>query len=382
MQIAIVGGGIGGLTAAIALQQRGFSVRVHEAAASWQPVGKGIWLPTNAFQALDRLSLSALLTSRGCALAKIEILDCRDGLLQQVDLRLIAEWLGYTTLSIRRADLHHVLCDHLLPGTCQLDRRCTGFSQDEQRVTIHFADGSETVADLLIGADGLHSIIRQTLFPGIAVRYSGQTCLRGIASFTLPPPLAHTCQEWWDGTHRFGFSALDERHVYWFAPLLAPAGGSETLTTLQLAKRYAAFPQPVPTLLYHTPPAEIILTDLYETDLYELPPLPCWWQRRVVLLGDAAHAMMPNLGQGGAQAIEDAIVLADCLSKLPLFETLHAYEQTRRPRVERIARAARLFGQIAHVRSGHLQWLRNRIVRLMPALLSQRQLNWLYQFRE
>ncbi len=111
----------------------------------------------------------------------------------------------------------------------------------------------------------------------------------------------------------------------------------------------------MPTLLQHTPPAAIILTDLYE-----LPPLPRWWQRRVVLLGDAAHAMMPNLGQGGTQAIEDAIVLADCLSKLPLFETLHAYEQTRRPRVERIARAARLFGQIAHVRSGHLQWLRNR----------------------
>lgn len=377
MQIAIVGGGIGGLTAAIALQQRGFSVRVYEAAAAWQPVGKGIWLPTNALQALDRLGLSAPLTRRGCALAKIEILDRRDGLLQQVDLRLIAEWLGHTTLSIRRADLHQVLRDHLLPGTCQLDRRCTGFTQDDQHVTIHFADGSKTVADLLIGADGLHSIIRQTLFPGIAVRYSGQTCLRGIASFTLPPPLAHTCQEWWDGKHRFGFSAIDECYVYWFAPILAPAGGNEPLETLQLEKRYAAFPQPVPTLLHHTPSAEII-----RTDLYELPPLPRWWQRRVVLLGDAAHAMTPNLGQGGAQAIEDAVVLADYISQLPLFEALPAYEQARRPRVERIARTARLFGQIAHIRSGHLQWLRNRILRLTPAWLSQRQLNWLYRFRE
>ncbi len=377
MQIAIVGGGIGGLTAAIALQQRGFSVRVYEAAAAWQPVGKGIWLPTNALQALDRLGLSAALISRGCALATIDIGDCRDGLIQRIDLRPFTERLGFPTLSIRRADLQQVLRDHLLPGTCQLDRRCTGLIQDDQRVTIHFADGSKAVTDLLIGADGLHSVIRQTLFPSIAVRYSGQTCLRGIASFTLPPQLAHTCQEWWGGSHRFGFSAIATQQVYWFAPLLAPAGGNETQETLQLAKCYVAFPQPVPTLLHHTPPAEII-----RTDLYELPSLPRWWQRRVVLLGDAAHAMTPNLGQGGAQAIEDAVVLVDYISKLPLFEALHAYEQARRPRVERIARTARLFGQIAHIRSVHVQWLRNRILRLTPAWLSQRQLDWLYRFRE
>lgn len=174
MQIAIVGGGIGGLTAAIALQQRGFSVRVYEAAAAWQPVGKGIWLPTNAFQALDRLGLSAPLTRRSCALAKIEILDRRDGLLQQVDLRLIAERLRYATLSIRRADLHQVLCDHLLPETCQLNRRCTGFIQDEQRVTIHFADGSETVADVLIGLMACIRSFAKRSFPALLCGIAGR----------------------------------------------------------------------------------------------------------------------------------------------------------------------------------------------------------------
>ncbi len=172
-------------------------------------------------------------------------------------------------------------------------------------MTVRFSDGSATQADLLIGADGLHSVIRQQLFPSIAVRYSGQTCFRGIASFTLPPQLARTCQEWWSGEYRFGFSAIDAQHVYWFAPMLAPTGRPETFAELRLENRYAAFPALVPALLRHTPPTEII-----RTDLYELPSLPYWRQGRVVLLGDAAHAMTPNLGQGGAQAIEDAVVLS------------------------------------------------------------------------
>lgn len=127
-------------------------------------------------------------------------------------------------------------------------------------MTVRFSDGSATQADLLIRADGLHSVIRQQLFPSIAVRYSGQTCFRGIASFTLPPQLARTCQEWWSGEYRFGFSAIDAQHVYWFAPMLAPAGRHETLTELRLEDRYAVFPALVPELLRHTLPTEIIQT--------------------------------------------------------------------------------------------------------------------------
>jgi 2-polyprenyl-6-methoxyphenol hydroxylase-like FAD-dependent oxidoreductase len=377
LKILVLGGGIGGLTTTIALQQKGFNAHVYESAAEVQPAGKGIWVSTNAMQILERLSLSDAVARSGIPLERIEILDKEDGVLMSLNLRKHVEVKhGHTTVSIHRAALHRVLLEHLQPGTLHLGKRCTGFRQDDAGVSIQFGDGTQAEGHLLVGADGIHSVIRQALFPDVALRYSGQTCYRGIATMELPASLVRTCWEVWGGESRFGLSALGLQQVYWFAPVTAPAGRAEQegILSEQLTERSAGFPAPIPAIIAHTPVGEII-----RTDLYDLSPLKRWWQGKVVLLGDAAHAMTPNLGQGGAQAMEDAFVLADKLASCrSLSEAFREYERLRMPRVRLVVHTAWRYGQIAHIRSRRVQRLRNLAMQSVPDWVNQKRVEWMY----
>ena len=376
LKIVVVGGGIGGLTTAIALQRKGFDAHVYESTAEVQPVGKGIWLPTNAMLALERLGLSDAVVGSGVPLERIEIHDKKDGLLLRLNLHQVKVKYGHTTVSIHRAALHRLLLEHLQPGTFHLGKRCTGFIQANNGVTVQFQDGTQVEGDVLVGADGIHSVIQQALFPDVALRYSGQTCYRGIATMELPASLARTCLEFWGGESRLGFSALGSRQVYWFAPVTAPACRAEWEGTLsgRLAECYAGFPAPIPAIIEHT-----LVDEVIRTDLYDLSPLKRWWKGRVILLGDAAHAMTPNLGQGGAQAIEDAFVLADKLSSCrSISEAFPEYERLRMPKVRRVVHTAWRYGQIAHTRSRWLQRLRNVGMKSVPDWVNQKRVEWLY----
>ncbi len=348
---------------------------MYEAAATLEPVGAGIWVPPNAMQVLARLGLSEAVAGAGVALERVELCHT-GGVLQRIDLRAIAARCGHPTVSVHRAALQGALAERLRAGTLHLDKRCTGFADEGQRVVVRFADGAQVQAGVLVGADGLHSVIRRTLFPEVTLRYAGQTCYRGVAEAALPEALARTSREIWNGAARFGFSALGAARVYWFAPITASAGGADEPGTVQarLAARFAGFPAPVPALLDRTPEAAII-----RTDLHDFPPIARWWQGRAVLLGDAAHAMTPNLGQGGAQAIEDAFVLAESLARYPTArEAFRAYEAARRPRASRVVRLSWLLGKLAHARSRLLRVLRNAALRSTPAWISRKQFETLY----
>ncbi len=376
MKILTVGGGIGGITTTIALQRRGFDAHVYESAAEAHPVGKGIWVPTNAMLVLERFGLHDAVVRSGVPLERIEVQDKKDGVLLRLNLHQVQVKYRHTTVSIHRAALHRVLLEHVQPGTFHLGKRCTGFTQANNGVTVQFQDGTQVEGDVLVGADGIHSIIRQALFPDVALRYSGQTCYRGIATMEIPPSLARTSWEVWGGESRFGFSVLGPRQVYWFAPMTAPASSAEPAGALseRLAERYADFPAPIPAIIERTPVDEII-----RTDLYDFLPLTQWWQGRVILLGDAAHAMTPNLGQGGAQAIEDAILLAHKLSSRgSISEAFQEYECLRMPKVRRMVHTAWRYGQIAHVRSRWVQRLRNLALQSVPDWVNQRRVEWMY----
>lgn len=371
--VIVVGGGIGGLAAAIALERRGIDVRVYESAAGPQAAGAGIWMPPNALHVLERLGLAAAVAARGVSLQRFEVHDAEDGLLHALDFAGFRQAAGHAVISIRRAALHAALAEAVAPAALEFGRSCTGLEPVDGGVTVRFADGSAARGAAVVGADGIHSVVRETVAPGAALRYAGQTCYRGLADLELPDALRRTGREVWGGASRFGFSAVGPRHVYWFAPITAPANGGGTRPE-ELPGRYAGFPPPIPDILAATPPETII-----RTDLYDLRPLERWWRSRVVLIGDAAHAMTPNLGQGGAQALEDALVLADQLAGCgAVEEAFRHYERLRRPRVVPMVRAARRFGRLAHVRNRLLRKLRNAALRRVPEWMTRRGVARLY----
>ena len=376
-KILIVGGGIGGLTAAIALQRQGIETEVFEAASELEPVGKGIWMPPNAMQVFERLGIDDAVAERGLMLRGVEVRDRKQGTLQVLDLEQAKEKYGFTITSIHRARLQQTLAEHVQSGALHLGTRCTGFAERRDgRIVVQFEDGSEEVGDVLIGADGIHSTIRQQLFPDVTLRYAGQTCYRGIAELTLKARSALICQEVWGGEVRFGFSAIGTGEVYWFAPMTAPAESPEPPSPVEeLANQYADFPEPIPEIIRHTPDEETI-----RTDLYDIVPLKSWSKGTVVLLGDAAHAMTPNLGQGGAQSVEDAFVLADMLAahRADIRQAIEEYEQLRIPKVRRLVRTARLFGMVAHVENRWLRRARNWMFRHTPEWVNRKQVDEMY----
>jgi 2-polyprenyl-6-methoxyphenol hydroxylase-like FAD-dependent oxidoreductase len=375
--IVIIGGGIGGLATAIALRQRGIRAIITEAAPELRPIGAGIWVPPNAMQVLAQLGLAEAVVQAGVPLRAAEIRDSSSGLLQRMDLATASQRYGYPTVAIQRARLHDILRTALEPGQLQLGKACTRFVETEQVVQVQFADGSMAQAKAVIGADGLRSRVRQQLFPQVALRYSGQSSFRALASLTLPPQLADVGWEVWGAGCRFGFSAVAPDTVYWYATLDASPGvlHEQRPVKASLATLFEDFPAPITAVIAATPEDAI-----FNTDIYDIRPLARWYQGRVGLVGDAAHATTPNLGQGGAQAIEDAIVLAACFAAYPEPQAAFAhYEQQRRQRAGLVVTSSWRMGKLAHLRNPLLRALRNALLCRMPASLIEQQAEQLFR---
>jgi 2-polyprenyl-6-methoxyphenol hydroxylase-like FAD-dependent oxidoreductase len=375
-RLLIIGGGVGGLTTALAFSSLNWDVSVHEAAPQLQPIGKGIWVPINAMQVFAALGLAERISQAGCPLSSVELRTIYGTLLSNMNLEKLAARYGHTIVSIHRARLVEILASALKPGVLHLGSRFSHFAAEPNQVRAYFEDGSEATADLLVGADGIHSRVRNQLFPGVPLRYSGQTCFRGLSEIDLPNHLAGTCREIWGGKNRFGFSPVGPRQVYWFAPQLSPPGAEDSTDSRAqyLIDSYRLFPGPVPDILAATQ-----IEDTIRTDLFDFSPIARWSANNVVLLGDAAHAMTPNLGQGGAQAVEDAHILARQFAKAPsIAEALKNYERIRIPKASSIVKASRTLGQIAHWQNPLAQWARDTAIRCTPSSVQKKQLDKLY----
>ena len=395
MNITIIGGGIAGLTAALALQQQGLSATVYEAASTPRAMGKGIWLPSNALQVMARLGCAEAMYARGINIDRIELRNKNNTLLQHLDLASVRRRFGHGTLSIRRQDLHEQLQAALAPDSLVLGKRSQTLQEHADGVEVTFADGSKVSCEVVIAADGVRSLARAHVTthnnkPNVSTSqtnatdtntadthawcYAGQRCFLGIANLSLPDGLHHTVREIWGGQHRFGFSAVTPEQVYWFAPISMAQDAplpSDIKAFLQGA--YKDFPEPVTELLEHTAATDIIMTNLGD-----IANVNIWYSPRVVLIGDAAHAMTPNLGQGGAQAIEDAYVLAQELSQHSLEHAFTNYFTRRQRKAQSISLRARRFGQLAHLEQ---PWstVRDACVRLVPSRLNQSALDRIYR---
>lgn len=371
MKAIIIGGGIGGLSSAIALRKVGWDVAVYEQNDRLTESGAGIVLAANAMKALKSLDTAERIREEGTPVGVAELRTWKGSLLARLPAQKQAMRYGTPSYLIHRGSLQSILYSQSLDlgVTVKLGKRYAELNESTAGVEVRFTDGTTASGDLLVAADGYRSKIRNLLFGHIPLRYSGYRAIRGIGSFEDPRyPLVDGggFEALGNGT-RFGFSHLGGGRIFWFAAINEPEGQGASLTPEELKKhallKFRNWYSPVPAVIEATRPEDILTHAIYD-----LAPLEKWSKGRVTLLGDAAHPMLPNLGQGGAQAMEDAVVLADLLRNRrageALVEALKAFEKVRIQRVRQIVRQSRFMGQMMQLESPLALTIRNAAFRV------------------
>lgn len=356
----IIGGGIGGLASAIALKQSGLEVEVFERVAVLREVGAGLSLWANAIRALDQLGLGAAIRAQALPETGGGIRTDQGELLMATSNAQLQARFGELSVMIHRAELHDLL-RNALQQEIQLGMECVTVEEEAQGVTVHFRNGQMARGDLLIGADGLHSQVRATLHGLQAPTYAGYTAWRAVVDFDvsrLQPG------ESWGAGARFGQIPMQGNRVYWFAAQNVAEGSSSPQGEKQaLLAHFGDWHAPIRALIEATPEAAIL-----RNDIYDRPPLQSWGRGRITLLGDAAHPMTPNLGQGACQALEDAVILAQKLRTTPDIEAaLRAYEAARIPRTSMIVQQSRRVGWVGQWQQPLAVALRNALVKHLLA---------------
>jgi 2-polyprenyl-6-methoxyphenol hydroxylase-like FAD-dependent oxidoreductase len=368
--VVVVGGGIGGLATAIALHRIGCRVTVLERAGEFSEIGAGLALWPNAMRALAALGLA----ERVRAIAGVEtvggVRDRAGRWLSRTDNADVARRHGWPLLMVHRAELVRVLVEALPAESLRAGSEAGAVHPKDDGVIVEHR-GGRTSADLVVGADGVRSQVRRHGWPEAqAPRYTGYTAWR-----TVTEPLARRGAEgalFWGRGERIGFAALPGGRFYCFAAARARegddggddggGGGGGENSYAELMHRFGEWPDPVPQLLAAVPEDAVL-----RHDVYEVPPLISYVRGRSVLVGDAAHAMEPTLGQGAGTALEDAVTLAACLRAFPdLDAALVRYDQVRRPRAEAIARRSARLGAVGLTTWPPGVWLRNLTARLVP----------------
>lgn len=368
----IIGAGVGGLCTPIALQQYGFEAKVYEKVKKLGEVGAGLTLWSNALHVLRALGVADEVIAAGSRLDRSQIRTNYGETLFDARTDEMETKYGEPVVAIHRADLHQILINALKPNTIRLDMNCASFEQDKNKVTVHFENGWSDSADVLIGADGIHSVVRKQMFPEIRLRYSGYTAWRGVVETENEAAQGLTSESWGRGA-RFGIVRVDKKRVYWFATRNQPIGEKATgeQKKSKLLGIFKKWHKPIDHLLDSTP-ADIIL----QNDICDIAPFASWTNGRVTLLGDAAHPTTPNMGQGACMAMESAYVLARALGEEPDYKSaLKRYENERHERTAWITNTSWSIGRGGQVENPLLIGLRNFIVKITPTGAMQRNLH-------
>ncbi|HCS21503.1 MAG TPA: monooxygenase [Bacteroidetes bacterium] len=337
----ILGAGIAGLSVAIALKKAGITALVLESAPAFKPLGAGITLASNAIEVFDRLGIADEVIKEGLAVQRASILSAAGKTISRVSLNKVAT--KYPQVGIHRGALHQVLLSHVDDQQVLWGKRSTRIEQKADGIRVFLDDGDSLECRWLIVAEGVHSPIRKQLLPHSKVRYAGYTCWRGIAEvsdFKLDGAV-----EIWGNKGRFGYVGVAPGRVYWFATTNAPEKDPMRAAwkSKELLENYKNYPKEVGELLRATPDQAVLWNDIVDLD-----PIPHYAFGNVLLLGDAAHATTPNMGQGACQAIEDAWFLAQCLLQEKSPEPAFAlFEKLRLQRTHNIVNRSRTLGKIA-----------------------------------
>jgi 2-polyprenyl-6-methoxyphenol hydroxylase-like FAD-dependent oxidoreductase len=375
---AIVGGGIGGLTLAIALQRKGFDVAVYEHALEIKPLGAGLGLAANAVKAFFEVGIGDEVLEAGQVIKMVRIRDTQGNVLTETDSGQLSAKLGtINNFTIHRADLHDVLLRQLQPGTLHLNKGCVDVQQHAGKgVTLRFSDGTDTHADYVVACDGIHSPVRKKLLPNATPRYAGYTCWRAVIDDVPAGFDFDETSETWGAGSRFGIVPLSKRRVYWFACINAGPNDPRmrAFNIGDLRAHFSNFHNPIPELLARTQNDQLIWSDIID-----LKPLTRFAFDNIVLMGDAAHATTPNMGQGACMAVEDAATLANCIEDYSTpEEAFRQFEAKRIGRTTRIVNNSWTLGKAAQLQNPLLVALRNLAVRLTPPSVAEQQVRFIH----
>jgi 2-polyprenyl-6-methoxyphenol hydroxylase-like FAD-dependent oxidoreductase len=371
VRVGIVGGGIGGLAAAIALSARGAEVRVFERADDRRREGVALLLWANAMKALGSLGIYEAVRERAAAIDITEVRNARGDLLCELP---IGEWSrsgSVPTVAVRRPDLVSALSRALPPGVVCRGASFASFAVQGSTVTARFAGGDELELDLLIGADGLRSTVRSQLLGHAPPRALHQRAwvgvARGVRGLLRPGVTTATIGR----GPRFWAAPLDDDSAFWYATINDASDAPDGVA--RLSRELAGWHAPIEDLLAATSD-----DDVAHTRIWDRPPVDRWGEGPVTLLGDAAHAATPDLGQGACQAIESAAVLAACLERsATIAEGLRDYERRRIERTATIARMSWLMATHTTIESAALCSVRDAAIRIGLRRLARGHLTWI-----
>ncbi|WP_267740343.1 FAD-dependent monooxygenase [Myroides injenensis] len=372
MKIAIVGGGIGGITMAIALKRANIPFVVYEATKKIKPVGAGIAIANNAMQVYNYLSIADKITAKGVRISKVALTNMKLEVLNTTDLLPYEKKYKLANIAIHRSELHKVLLGELDQGDVILDKRLKELSRDKEgNYVLLFEDGSKAIHQYVVGADGIRSTVRKAVFGQQPLRDAHQVCWRGILDFKLSKQYEHLAIEGWGKGKRLGFVKLDDQQVYWYFLV----NENMYLKNNDLFSHLDDSAPIVKQMIKQTPSDTIHIDKIFDLK----PTNYTWYKDRVCLIGDSAHATTPNLGQGACQAIEDVYIISQLLKEYTLEEAMQKFSAIRFKRVKGIVRNSWLLGQMAQFTNPILVVLRNMSFRLLPAFLKNKQLNAMFE---
>ncbi|GAB4074184.1 FAD-dependent monooxygenase [Barrientosiimonas marina] len=376
MRLAIIGGGIGGLALAAGLHKKGIKAHVFEKTQAFKPLGAGLGLGANAVLALDRMGIADAIEQAGMPLQEQRLLNDELTVMNRIDFSRLKKRYGKETLTIHRADLHEALYNAVDPDYFHFNKQVIDFNQYEDQVTLTFQDNVTETFDYVIAAEGIHSVFRRALVPGSEPRFAGYTCWRGIAWNKGDVPY-YTSSEAWSGRGRFGWAPLYDGRVYWFACVNTQANNEyyANLTKEGTARLFGHFSPTAERLIRETESGSFL-----HHDIHDIKPLDSFVYGRIALVGDAAHATTPNMGQGAGQSIEDAYELMNAISQeSSMPAALSRYEAKRLKKANKVIKLSRQIGWAAQWQHPLATGFRNTVLPLVPESLLFRRLMFLFK---
>ncbi|MEM6425027.1 MAG: FAD-dependent urate hydroxylase HpxO [Cyanobacteria bacterium P01_D01_bin.128] len=349
LKVIIVGAGMGGLTTALAMQQAGYKVEIYDRVSALRPAGAGISLWSNGVKVLNRLGLGQAIAAIGGPMAHMAYYEGKTGkLLTGFSLQPIVDRVGQVPYPVARTDLQYLLLKAVGAEHVQLNQRCVAVEQTADSATAIFEDGHRATGDLVVGADGTHSLIRtHVLGHSTERRYAGYVNWNGLVPVSEDLAAPNTWDIYVANGQRASLMPVGRDRFYFFFDVPLPKGTDNRRDRYrqELSEYFAGWAAPVQTLIQRLDPEKT-----NRVEIHDIEPLTTLIKGRVALLGDAAHSTTPDLGQGGCQAMEDAWTLANCLltTNLGVSDALKRYQASRKERVAEVVLKARKRANMTH----------------------------------